>query len=320
MSSSLPSLSSLHIVTIALLAIVVAASTLSSSSFRPSQQCTPHDQPNPIAQVYPMNATGLLNATLAVIPIPLATARTIVPAKWPILVHVYEALFASLGVPFPADHYPLFVQAGLDHDIQLAAYNMSIPDFQRAGYEFPFVDLLGDNYTSFRWAPHQIITASNSGAVVGSRAYGTDVTPVDAFEPACDAYQKNGDETVFKGTASESQVSMALAFKALPSTPSSGFPLDLFRNMTNQPSFANGSVCDNQIRLFDSAYFWGTKDAALLPRPVMGSVQSTDFAPLTGKQNFQGVYGWQISTPFTENNYLNCGSFQGYDGIDLPGY
>ncbi|CAK7234721.1 hypothetical protein SCUCBS95973_009030 [Sporothrix curviconia] len=319
MTSSLPSLSSLHIFTVALLAIVVAASTLSYASFRLTHECIPLDQSNPIAQVYPMNATGLLNATLAVLPIPLATARTIVPAKWPILVHVYEALFAALAVSFPAEHYPLFVQAGLDHDIQLAVYNMSIADFQRAGYEFPFVDLLGDNHTSFRWAPHQIITASNKAAIDGSRAYGTDVTPADVFDPPCDAYHKDGDSTLFKGSASAAQVSMTLSFQAL-SPSSAGLPLDLFRNMTNQPSFANGSVCDNQIRLFDSAYFFGEDDAVLLPRAVEGSVRSSNFAPLAGKQNFEGVYGWLISTPFTENNYLDCSSFQGYDGVDLPGY
>ncbi|CAK7200975.1 hypothetical protein SEUCBS139899_003675 [Sporothrix eucalyptigena] len=314
MASSLPSLNSLQVLVVALLAIVVAASTLSSSSHS-SPTCIPQDQPNPIAQIYPFNATGLLNVTLAVVPIPLATARTLVPSKWPILVHVYEALFASLSINFPANHYPLLVQAGLDHDIQLAAYNLSISDFQRTGYEFPFVDRLGDNFTSFRWVPHQIITASNADAVEGSRAYGTDVSPADAFQPPCDAYQWDGGGTSFH--ASSAQVSMTLSFSYSPEK----LPLALFRNMTNQPSFANGTACDNQIRLFDSAHFFGTQDATLLARPVKGSVRSTNFTPLTGTQHFaESAHGWQLATPFIENNYLDCDGFKGYSGVDLPGY
>ncbi|CAK7245078.1 MAG: hypothetical protein STHCBS139747_006645 [Sporothrix thermara] len=214
-----------------------------------------------------------------------------VPAKWPILVHVYEALFSVLGVTFPVDHYPMLVQAGFDHDIQLPAYNLTITDFQRAGYEFPFVDFLGDNYTAFRWVPHQIITGSNMAAVQGSQAYGTNVTPADAFDPPCDAYRKDGDRSIFRLSSSGSE-----------------------------PSFANGSVCDNQIRLFDSAFFFGVEDAALLPRPVEGSIHSSNFEPLTGTQKFETVFGWQVSTPFVENNYLDCSSFQGYSGTDLPGY
>ena len=248
-----------------------------------------------------------------------------VPAKWPILVHVYEALFSVLGVTFPVDHYPMLVQAGFDHDIQLPAYNLTITDFQRAGYEFPFVDFLGDNYTAFRWVPHQIITGSNMAAVQGSQAYGTNVTPADAFDPPCDAYRKDGDRSIFRLSSSGSEVSMALSFRELStslssSSSSAGLPLSLFRNMTNQPSFANGSVCDNQIRLFDSAFFFGVEDAALLPRPVEGSIHSSNFEPLTGTQKFETVFGWQVSTPFVENNYLDCSSFQGYSGTDLPGY
>lgn len=324
MSSSLPfSMGSLRIL-LALLALIVALVAAASFSSSPPG-CTPLDQPNPIATVYPLNATGLLNVTLAVIPIPLATARALIPPQWPILVHVYQALFAALGVSeevFPPDRYPLLVQAGLDHDIQMSAYQLSIADFQRAGYEFPFVDRLGDNHTSFRWVPHQIITASNADAVDGSRAYGTVVSPSDEFDPPCDAYRwqgRYGGTTNFKAYGSN-HTSMALSFYRSWGNPPA-LPLDLFRNMTNQPSFANGTACDNQIRLFDTAYFFGTANANLAARPVKGSVHSANFAPLNGVQSFgTGVYGWQLATPFIENNYLNCDDFKGYDGIDLPGY
>lgn len=311
---------------LALIVALVAAASFTSPSSLTSPTCTTLDQPNPIANIYPMNATGLLNVTLAIIPIPLDLARTLIPPQWPILTHVYEAFFASLGISeeiFPPDYYPLLVQAGLDHDIQMAAYQLSIPDFQRAGYEFPFVDRLGDNHTSFRWVPHQIITASNSDAVQGSRAYGTLVSPSDHFDPPCDAYRwlgSYGGTTNFKAYG-QNNTNMRLSFYHTYYNNPPAFPLDLFRNMTNQPSFANGTACDNQIRLFDSAHFFGTDDANLLPHPVKGSVTSANFAPLTGVHSFGGnVYGWQIATPFIENNYLNCDDFKGYDGISLPGY
>ena len=83
------------------------------------------DQPNPIATTYPNNATGVLNATLVILPIPLSKARRFIPAQWGIL----EASYRSLMPDFPAGMYPLFLQAGHDHDIQLAALDLKIPDF-----------------------------------------------------------------------------------------------------------------------------------------------------------------------------------------------
>lgn len=109
---------------------VIALTTvlLSSILLRPAAQdtCTASSQPNPIAQQYASIPTGTLNATLAIIPIPLAAARRIVPSRLTILESAYRTLLPS----FPADMYPVLMQAGLDHDIQLAAYNISIHDFQ----------------------------------------------------------------------------------------------------------------------------------------------------------------------------------------------
>ncbi|KIH87932.1 hypothetical protein SPBR_05116 [Sporothrix brasiliensis 5110] len=324
MSSALPLSMGAFRILLALLALIVALVAAVSLSAAPPA-CTPLDQPNPIANDYPYNATGLLNVTLAVIPIPLSFARTLIPPQWPILVHVYQALFAALGVSeevFPPDHYPLMVQAGLDHDIQMAAYKLSISDFQRAGYEFPFVDRLGDNHSSFRWVPHQIITASNADAVEGSRAYGTLVSPSESFDPPCDAYRwlgHYGGTTNFKAYARNS-TSIRLSFYHTYYSPPA-LPLDLFRNMTNQPSFANGTACDNQIRLFNTAHFFGTGNTNLAAHPVRGSVTSANFAPLNGMHTWGGnVHGWQLATPFIENNYLDCDDFKGYDGVDLPGY
>lgn len=87
---------------------------------------TTASQPNPIAQQYPDVPTGTFNTTLAIVPIPLATARQLIPPQFAILEGAYRALLPS----FPADMYPVVMQAGLDHDIQLPAYGITVPDFQ----------------------------------------------------------------------------------------------------------------------------------------------------------------------------------------------
>jgi hypothetical protein len=107
---------------------VVAALTLSTiavSLLKAAENCSSLDQPNPIATTYPNNATGVFNATLAILPIALSTARQIIPAQWAILEGAYRELLPD----FPAGMYPLFLQAGHDHDVQFAAFDLSIPDF-----------------------------------------------------------------------------------------------------------------------------------------------------------------------------------------------
>lgn len=85
--------------------------------------CTNVDQPNPIFSQYPNNATGLLNVTMVIIPIPMTTARQIIPQQYGILEGAYRALMPN----FPADMYPVVVQAGHDHDIRFQDFG--IPDF-----------------------------------------------------------------------------------------------------------------------------------------------------------------------------------------------
>jgi len=107
---------------------VVAALLLSSlqlKSYAVGAQCTSHTQPNPIATTYPNNATGVLNVTLAILPIPMSTARELIPSEWGIL----ESAYRSILPDFPQGMYPVMIQAGLDHDIQFASLGASIADF-----------------------------------------------------------------------------------------------------------------------------------------------------------------------------------------------
>lgn len=92
-------------------------------SVAPSDVCQTVDQPNPIAALYPLNATGTLNGTIAVLPIPLDLARELIPSQYRILEHAYRAILPS----FPEDMYPAFLQAVHDHEVQ--AFGYKIPDF-----------------------------------------------------------------------------------------------------------------------------------------------------------------------------------------------
>lgn len=86
---------------------------------------TVESSPNPIATLYPGNVTGTINGTLAVVPIPYAEARSIIPSQYGILVNQYESILPG----FPAGFYPLIIRAILDHDIIFEGLNL-VPDFQ----------------------------------------------------------------------------------------------------------------------------------------------------------------------------------------------
>jgi hypothetical protein len=86
---------------------------------------TVESSPNPIATLYPGNVTGTINGTVAVVPIPYAEARSIIPSEYDILVEQYESMLPG----FPAGFYPLIVRSILDHDIIIDGLNL-VPDFQ----------------------------------------------------------------------------------------------------------------------------------------------------------------------------------------------
>ena len=87
--------------------------------------CESVDQPNPIAQDFPQEATGTLNGTMAVIPVPLKKIRKVIPSQWGILEHAYRDLLPH----FPKNSYPLIMQGLHDHDIQVYAADFHLDDF-----------------------------------------------------------------------------------------------------------------------------------------------------------------------------------------------
>jgi len=303
-------LSYFHIIAVALL--VVSSALLNHGKTTPLPEvCASHDQPNPLAELFPNNATGVLNATLAIIPISLETARRLIPPQYGILERAYRALMPD----FPEGMYPVMVQAAHDHDVQFRAYGITIDDFSRVGFEFPFLDLLGDGYSSFRWAPSQLITASHSIAVQGSREYGTVVSPAE-WDPPCDAYRAlpNGNN-FFRGKSIDSSEFVEVEMARLKDLSLNPYPLELFMNITNQPTFANASTCDNMIRWFNTSMSVGN----FAPAPVLGRIRANAFPYEGTEKEWTAVYGVQVATPFIENNYLDCRTMKGYVGTGGPG-
>ncbi|GAB1314539.1 hypothetical protein MFIFM68171_04749 [Madurella fahalii] len=305
----------LSLVDVSAVALLILCSLLlnqgESAAVQGRAVCTSYDHANPLAEFFPNNATGVLNATLAIIPISLETARRLIPPQYDIL----ESAYRSLMPDFPDGMYPVMVQAAHDHDVQFRAFSITIDDFSRVGFEFPFLDLVGDGYSSFRWAPAQLISASNDIALEGSRAYGTAVSPAE-YEPLCDAYRllANG-ATYFKGSSLTSSEFIELEMTRLARPTFSPYPLEVFKNITNQPTFANATSCDNMIRLFNTTMSAGEH----APVPVRGRVRARTFPFQGGEREWTEVYGVQVATPFIENNYLDCRTMTGYSGTGGPG-
>ena len=84
------------------------------------------------------------------------------------------------------------------------------------------------------------------------------------------------------------------------------YPLRFFKNVTNQPTFADGKTCDNMIRLFNTSVTTSIET-------VRGSVRAT-IPPFKKEKVWEGVEGIRLDSAFIENNYLPCEGFKGYGG------
>ena len=182
---------------------------------------------------------------------------------------------------------------------------------QRAGIEFPFVDLLGDGYTSFKWAPSLLMTAGNEAALKGAADYGTNTFPA-TFEPGCDAYRaipdsKKPGTTYFSATSLSGSESLSTLFSPITTKDDDAFPLSFFKNFTNQPTFADGKTCDNMIRLFNTSL----STAGNGIERVQGTVRA-NVHPFAHELEWRNVYGIRLDSAFIENNYLPCENFKGY--------
>ncbi|KAJ2901937.1 hypothetical protein MKZ38_001238 [Zalerion maritima] len=268
-----------------------------------------YDAPNPIANEYPNSATGVLNGTLAIIPVDMERVKMALPAG----VNILEDLLRADMPNFPEGMFPVLLQAAHDHDVQFAAYNIGIPDFSRIGLEFPYLDARGDG-TPFKWAPRQLISGHNEMAVKGSRDYGTIVFE-SLFEPRFEAYSQDRSGAITMSAVSNDNGTrhlMETVFRRQPEVEigaegnDGGMPfgLDAIKSITSQITFASlDGACDRFTRLWNTSI--DSTPVAIRGKVVIeGGVSPLDDS--AGRMSFSNIWGVQVATAFTEDNYLDC--------------
>lgn len=156
-----------------------------------------------------------------------------------------------------------------------------------------------------------MISHTNRAAVEGAAGYGITVHPAK-FDPKDDAYKtaKDGGTYFHATTNGLSTDSMSMTLRTMPSQGNVPYPLEFIRSVTNQPTFANTSICDNYVRLYNTSLTTGPYD----PVPVRGSVLAKvePFAQKT--QEWNEVYGWRFATAFLEPPLpQSCESLKGFN-------
>lgn len=281
----------------------------------PQSNCTTC-APNPIASIYPNNITGTINATTSVIIVPLSYAQSLLPAHLHPLPHAYSTRFS-----IPATHYPLILEGAIEHDIRFQGRS-SIVDFSSLRFSFPFIDLLNDNSTCFRYRSYIYLPPTVPLALSGAEAYGIGAIRA-TFDPPDAPYRHSRpgrDDYVFRvfGNASRAHGldRIEATIHEWPTTTTTAseahdvLPLAFYRNVTNQPIVGNKTgLCDNLIQ------FWNTSLSTGDNRPlnVRGVVELSP--PLVRERIvWRGVQGVRATEAFLENPDLPCESLRGYGG------
>jgi hypothetical protein len=193
---------------------------------------------------------------------------------------------------------------------------------QRASIDFPFVDLLSDGRTPFRYVPAMLITSTAQIALEAAADYGTTAYP-STFAPDCNAYDflpSGGSSDPAGGTTTYANATSATeegtAAVSIDATFTRGgapeLPRAFFAAAANQPSFADGRRCDAMDRRFDTALSEGAS-------PVTARVRVRLNAVLGGGGGGDGdaremvwtdVPGWQVDSAFLEEHLAPCESLQ----------
>lgn len=269
--------------------------------------------PNPIASIYPNNVTGTINATISVLIVPIDYARSLLPSRLSPL--ILTRAYTRFSIP--PSHYPLVIENSIDHDIRFQ--NLTpVADFSALKSTFPFIDLLEDNSTCFKYTSYIYLPPTVPLAISGSEAYGISVIPA-TFDPADAPYRHSEpgkNDFVFKVYPNASQLlgsSPAASVQLKPMEGDAAFPLAFYKNVTNQPIFGNNTaVCDNMLRFWNTSLSLGEENK---PQNVSGTVKLS--SPLVREEEeevWEGVQAVRATTAFLENNYIPCGMLKGYKG------
>ncbi|KAL8854090.1 MAG: hypothetical protein Q9221_001010 [Calogaya cf. arnoldii] len=275
--------------------------------------------PNPLATTYPDHVTGTINATTAVVLIPLSYAQSLLPARFAnsILTNAYTRF------NIPPTQYPLVVESVIDHDIRYSNLPVA-PDFSSFRTTFPFIDLLGDGYSAFRYTGHIYLPPNNLVAINGSQGYGYTVHS-GYFDPPDAPYKpsraRNGRSSnvfnVYEHIPSHAHnhhqpppIKLTGFSRFRPAIRENSIPLAFYKNVTNQIMFGNNShICDRMTS------FWNTSITTRQyePEPVIGDVLlSPPFVEMP--RVWAGVQGMKANRAFLEVNYLDCKGLKGWSG------
>ncbi|PBP23979.1 hypothetical protein BUE80_DR005184 [Diplocarpon rosae] len=310
---------------------IISAYSVAVAAHRGDDPPPPHSRytsPNPIREAYPNNITGTFNGTLAIIPIDLELARSIIPAEWKINQKAWMALLPHFSVT----KYPLLVRSGVNHDVGKVESFYGLDDYQSVHVAFPFVDLLGDGYSSFAYVQHRFV-ASPQGSLNTLDSYGTMRIPA-TIKPDLEAYRRldyeGGSYSVdsrvhtknfnnFISPHKDVTYSYVLDHDATDKvTPEE---LNFLKNVTNQPIFKDGQLCNNQIFLYDTALSTGDNS----PQKVHGTVVlASPLLPGTGN-HVNIVNGLVFSAAYRDIHEVPCEDLKGFhftessaDAVEAP--
>lgn len=125
--------------------------------------------------------------------------------------------------------------------------------------------------------------------------------PAD-FDPPCDAYRSDGlGGTYFGAKSVQDDNDATKRFITISTQPAKSYqtahtyPIEFIRNITNQVTFGDASVCDNYQQLFNTSL----TAAPFEPVRVIGTVSAL-LEPFETPQTWTGVHGWQYAAAFLE--------------------
>ncbi|KAI6714501.1 hypothetical protein JHW43_003015 [Diplocarpon mali] len=216
----------------------------------------------------------------------------------------------------------LVLIAGVNHRVGKGSSEFGLYDFQTVHISFPFVDIFKDGYSSFSYNKYQLITSTHGAAIDELNKYKTQPIPAAfwpdleayshvqegksigesrlmSFEAYTDHFNTKKDEAadrVFSHFFAPARFSDA-AIKRLPA----------YMNITNQPTFTDGELCDNKIFLYNTTLSSGKNS----PEGIVGSIILKD-PLLPGGLDQRFVSGIRFSAAFVDFPEVPCANLRGY--------
>ncbi|CAL3962065.1 unnamed protein product [Diplocarpon coronariae] len=284
----------------------------------PSKSLSQETSLSPVKQTYADQTTGTFNGSVTIVPIDYNLARKIIPKQW----RINQKAYLEFLPEYSNKLYPLVLIAGVNHRVGKGSSEFGLYDFQTVHISFPFVDIFKDGYSSFSYNKYQLITSTHGAAIDELNKYKTQPIPAAfwpdleayshvqegksigesrlmSFEAYTDHFNTKKDEAadrVFSHFFAPARFSDA-AIKRLPA----------YMNITNQPTFTDGELCDNKIFLYNTTLSSGKNS----PEGIVGSIILKD-PLLPGGLDQRFVSGIRFSAAFVDFPEVPCANLRGY--------